>query len=112
MWVRFLGWEDCLEEKMTTHSSILAWKIPWTEEPCWLQTGVTKSRTGLSTYSLPLISPLTSAAFLSPVCSVPVGFIFFKCFKNIYLFGCFGPLLWHAGSFTGTRGPFSSGAPA
>ena len=33
MWVRFLGWEDPLEEEMETHSSILAWKIPWTEEP-------------------------------------------------------------------------------
>ena len=30
--VRFLGEEDRLEKKMTTHSSILAWKIPWTEE--------------------------------------------------------------------------------
>ena len=32
-----LGSEDPLEEGMTTHSSILAWKIPWTEEPCILQ---------------------------------------------------------------------------
>ena len=31
--VRFLGWEAPLEEGMVTHSSILAWKIPWTEEP-------------------------------------------------------------------------------
>ena len=30
---RFLGWEDYLEEKMSTHSSILAWEIPWTVEP-------------------------------------------------------------------------------
>ena len=28
-----LGWEDLLEEEMATHSSILAWEIPWTEEP-------------------------------------------------------------------------------
>ena len=28
-----LGWEDPLEQEMTTHSSILAWEIPWTEEP-------------------------------------------------------------------------------
>ena len=36
MWekrVRFLGQEDPLEEEMVTHSSILAWEIPWTEEP-------------------------------------------------------------------------------
>ena len=32
-WIRSLGWEDPLEEAMATHSSILAWEIPWTEEP-------------------------------------------------------------------------------
>ena len=32
-WVRSLGREDPLEEEVATHSSILAWKIPWTEEP-------------------------------------------------------------------------------
>ena len=37
MWVRFLGPEDLLEEGMATHSSILAWKIPWTEEPGGIQ---------------------------------------------------------------------------
>ena len=31
-WVRFLGLEDPLEKEMATHSSILAWRIPWTEE--------------------------------------------------------------------------------
>ena len=31
--VQFLGWEDPLETEMATHSSILAWKIPWTEKP-------------------------------------------------------------------------------
>ena len=36
-WVRFLGWEDPMEEGMTTHSSILAWRIPWPEEPGGLQ---------------------------------------------------------------------------
>ena len=36
-WVRSLGLEDSLEKRMATHSSILAWKIPWTEEPGWLQ---------------------------------------------------------------------------
>ena len=33
MWARFLGWEDPLEKEMETHSSILAWEIPWTGEP-------------------------------------------------------------------------------
>jgi len=37
MWVSSLGLEDPLEEKMATHSSILAWKTPWTEDPGGLQ---------------------------------------------------------------------------
>ena len=36
-WVQSLGKEDPLEKEMTTHSSILAWKIPWTEDPGRLQ---------------------------------------------------------------------------
>ena len=32
-WVQSLGWQDSLEREMATHSSILAWRIPWTEEP-------------------------------------------------------------------------------
>ena len=35
--VQFLGWEDPLEKEMAIHSSTLAWKIPWTEEPDKLQ---------------------------------------------------------------------------
>ena len=37
MWVRSLGQEDPLEKEMATHSSILAWEIPWAEEPGGLQ---------------------------------------------------------------------------
>ena len=37
MWVRSLGWEDTLEKRMAIYSSILAWEIPWTEEPGRLQ---------------------------------------------------------------------------
>ena len=36
-WVRSLGWEDPLEEGMATHSSVLAWRIRWAEEPGGLQ---------------------------------------------------------------------------
>ena len=36
-WVQSLGWEDPLEEGMATYSSILAWRIPWTQEPGGLQ---------------------------------------------------------------------------
>ena len=47
--VRSLGQEDPLDKEMATHSSILAWEIPWTEEPGRLQSmGVTKSQTRLS----------------------------------------------------------------
>ena len=44
--VRSLGWEDPLEKEMATHSSTLAWKIPWTEEP-----GVAKSPTQSSDFT-------------------------------------------------------------
>ena len=55
--VQSLGREDLLEKEMATHSSILAWKIPWTEEPGGLQSnGVTKSRTGLSDFFSSLVS--------------------------------------------------------
>ena len=37
-WVRSLGQEDPLEEEMATHSSILAWRVPWIEEPGGLHT--------------------------------------------------------------------------
>ena len=37
MWVRSLGWEDPLEMEITTHSSIIAWEISWTEKMNWLQ---------------------------------------------------------------------------
>ena len=50
-WVRSLGWEDPLEKGIATHSIILAWRIPWTEEPGGLQsTGSQKSQTGLSDF--------------------------------------------------------------
>ena len=42
------AWEDPLEEEMATHSSILAWEIPWTEEPSRLQFMGWQSRTRLS----------------------------------------------------------------
>ena len=45
-WVQSLGWEDSLEEDMATHSSILAWRIPWTEMPSGLQSmGLQRSGT-------------------------------------------------------------------
>ena len=49
-WVQSLGWEDPLKESMATHSSILAWRIPSTEEPdrLYIVHGITKNQTQLS----------------------------------------------------------------
>ena len=44
-WVGSLGWKDPLEKGMATHSSILSWRIPWTEEPGRLQSMGSQSRT-------------------------------------------------------------------
>ena len=49
-WVQPLGGEDPLEKEMATHSSILAWKIPWTEEP-GRPHGITRSQTQLSDFT-------------------------------------------------------------
>ena len=56
-WIRSLGWEDPLEKGTATHSNILAWRIPWTEEPGRLQSGRRKEsdkteRLSLSQYYL------------------------------------------------------------
>ena len=53
-WVRSLGQEDSLEEEMATHSSTLAWKIPWMEEP---------GRTRLSNFTGSLVSYITMPTF-------------------------------------------------
>ena len=55
MWVQSLGWEDPLEKEMATHSSILAWRIPWSEEPGGPQSTGLKSQTllkGLGTHTM------------------------------------------------------------
>ena len=50
IWVQSLGWEDPLEEGMATYSSILSWRIPWTEKPGGLQsTGPQRVRHDLAT---------------------------------------------------------------
>ena len=49
-WIRSLGQEDPLEKGMATHSSILTWKIPWTEEPGRLQSMELQSQKRLSTH--------------------------------------------------------------
>ena len=49
MQVRSLSWEDPLEKGMATHSNILAWRIPWTEEPGRLQSIESQSQTAEAT---------------------------------------------------------------
>ena len=61
-WVQSLGWEDPLEEGMATHSSILAWKIPWIEElgglhPMGSQRVRRDRGTNTHTHALKIISP-------------------------------------------------------
>ena len=53
--VQSLGWEALLEKEMATHSSILAWKIPWVEEPGRLRSmGLQRVRTQLSDFTFTL----------------------------------------------------------
>ena len=69
-WVRFLGQEDPLEKEMATHSSILAWEIPWTE--AWWATVqiVTKSQTQLSKYTTTTILTHPFIHFLTSLSKV------------------------------------------
>ena len=54
IWVQSLGWDDSLEKEMATHSSILAWKIPWMEEPGRLQSMGLQSWTHLNDFTFTL----------------------------------------------------------
>ena len=73
MRVRSLGREDLLEEGMAPHSSIPAWRIPWTEEPGRLQSTRLQSRTRLSdfTFTFPKsLQMVTAAMKLKDACSL------------------------------------------
>ena len=59
-WVQSLGQEDPLEKGMATHSSTLAWRIPWTEEPGRLQSMGSQSRTLDTTEQLTLSSEVSA----------------------------------------------------
>ena len=66
--VRSLGWEDPLEKGMATHSSILDWRISWTEEPggLYIVHGVTKSQTQLATKTFTsLFTTIDQALYLA-----------------------------------------------
>ena len=61
-WVRSLGQEDPLEKEMATHTSTIAWKIPWTEEPGRLQFMGSQSQTRLSDFTF-TFTDLGSSSF-------------------------------------------------
>ena len=72
-WIQFLGWEDPLEKEIATHSSILAWEIPWTEKPGRLQSmglqGVGhNSGTKQPQKQLNVIMVVTEHLLLRPLC--------------------------------------------
>ena len=86
-WVQSLGWEDSLEMEMATHCSILAWTIPWTEEPGGLQsTGSQTARHDLGTGYTCTISlfayKLISMKTIS-VCAYKLKSYIFYIYKNI-----------------------------
>ena len=73
MWetqVRSLGWEDPLEKEMATHPSILAWEIPWTEDPGRLQSiGVAKRWTRLSDFTFLFLRPVENKVVFFSFCN-------------------------------------------
>ena len=73
--VQSLGWEDPLEKGMATHSSILAWRIPWTEEPCRPQ-----SKESNTTEQLTMIPTVGGYKSLS------LAFLLFSFLLVLYLF--------------------------
>ena len=88
-WVQSLGWEDPLEKGTVTHSSILAWKIPWTIIVC----GVTKSRLRDLTLSLHFHCRYISANF-----SIRSTLSFPNCVHNSVLYVCVSILALKVGS--------------
>ena len=102
-WVRSLGREDPLEKEMATHSSILAWRIQWTEEPGGLQSMGLQSRTGLNNFtftflpngfiytniniSLCLLTPRELCPLNSAqICGMFLGNIHMPCLARLCLF--------------------------
>ena len=86
--VRSLAWEDPLEEETATHSSTLAWKIPWTKEPCRLQSvGLQRARHNWATSLHSSPRPETANAAKS--------YDFARSAAHIWLLHTFPPLAWH-----------------
>ena len=79
-WVWFLGLEDRLEKEMATHSSILAWKIPWTEEPDRLQ-----SMGSQRVKNWPILCCFFSQEMLSYVCIYVEIYIYMDVIYMIHM---------------------------
>ena len=83
-WVRFLDWEDSLEKGSATHSSILAWRIPWTEEPGRLQsTGSQRVGHDWATFTFISIESMMPSNHLILYCSL---FLLPSIFPSIRVF--------------------------
>ena len=85
----FLGWENPLEEGMATHSSILAWRIPWTEEPG-----------GLQSIKLQRVGHDWSYLVHAPTHIIGMGYIYDR--KTIAAFFVV-VVVWHVGSSSPTK---------
>ena len=95
MQVWSLGWEDPLEKEMTTHSSILAWEIPWTEKPGGPQSmGMSKQNNKL--VNNPNMSQLMKSGLLTPSVYVAhIGFRFYSPYAIALLHKLFkAVILW------------------
>ena len=92
MQVRSLGWEDTLEEEMASHSGILAWDIPWTEEPDGLQSmGLQKSQTQLSNETTILL--IYSSLFLMCASKTHMNISAFKIISLVLLASFLGLII-------------------
>ena len=96
-WFRSLGWED-MEEEMATHSSILAWRISWTEEPGGLQSTGSQDQTWLidqtTTSSAQIISILVSSDVWINRNTIPMGDGFIFKFPGFGLRFLFCNMMW------------------
>ena len=94
--VQALGWEDTLEKEMATHSSTLAWKIPWTEEPGRLQSMVSQTVrhdwvTSRTLYSLKVWVLWFGPFGLAKLC---IGWDFCWSFVCLFVFPLMGKAEW------------------
>ena len=89
--IQSLGWEDLLEKGMATHSSILAWRIPWTKEPGRLQS-MRSQRVGHDW--VPEHTHIPVFPFIHSL----IRMVYLLTFENMCLFGCARSWLWHTGS--------------